>query len=130
MKIDDGIIRNVFPNKCPHCEADLTSGSGITQYAVSSALKKVVLPNGLLKVVEVMRPSPILTVCSSCGTIIRPELCVQQNGKLVPRYPKGEDSGKNTEYGEKLSEIENSGENSPEKSDNSEQSGKTEPGKK
>lgn len=118
MKSDDGILRNVFPAKCPHCEEDLTAGSGITQYAVSSALRKMVLPNGLLKVVEMMRPSPILTVCSSCGTIIKPELCVQQNGKLVPRYPKSDDGVKNTKDGEKLPEIENSGENSPEKRDN------------
>lgn len=128
VKNDDGVIRNVFPQKCPKCEADLTKGGGIVQYAVSGALRKVVLPNGLLKVVEVMRPSPSFTVCSCCGASIGSIICIQKGGELVPVHSSdnGLDEGKVPGDGEKSPENENSGEKSPEESDNIGQSDATE----
>ena len=65
--MNNGIRRNVYPVKCPHCGVDLTNGAGVLKYSVSGCQKLRIKGNGLSEPVAFVRPAPMLSLCASCG---------------------------------------------------------------
>ena len=49
--MDNGVRRNVYPVKCPHCGVNLTKGTGVLKYSVTGC-QKLPLPMGGKKVPE------------------------------------------------------------------------------
>lgn len=65
--MDNGVRRNVYPVKCPHCGVDLTNGAGVLKYSVTGCQKLRIKGNGLSEPVAFVRPAPMLSLCASCG---------------------------------------------------------------
>ena len=65
--MDNGVRRNVYPVKCPHCGVDLTNGAGVLKYSVTGCQKLHIKGNGLSEPVAFVRPAPMLSLCASCG---------------------------------------------------------------
>lgn len=82
--MDNGVRRNVYPVKCPHCEVDLTKGTGVLKYSVTGCQKLRIKGNGLSEPVAFVRPAPMLSLCASCGGRIMTTPAIQtEDGQLV-----------------------------------------------
>lgn len=87
--MDNGVRRNVYPVKCPHCRVDLTKGTGILKYSVTGCQKLRIKGNGLSEPVAFVRPAPMLSLCASCGGRIMTAPAIQtEDGQLVAQVPQ------------------------------------------
>lgn len=116
--MDNGVRRNVYPVKCPHCGVDLTNGAGVLKYSVTGCQKLRIKGNGLSEPVALVRPAPMLSLCASCGGRIMTTLTLQtKGGQLeVPVSQPDKDEANDLPLpmnGKKVPEKKNSGKKSP-----------------
>ena len=116
--MESSVRRNVYPVKCPHCEVDLTKGTGILKYSVTGCQKLRVKSNGLSEPVAFVRTAPMLSLCASCGGRIMTTLAIQtEDGQLVAQVPQTSKDEVNDlplpMGGKKVPENKNSGKKSP-----------------
>lgn len=116
--MDNGVRRNVYPVKCPHCGVDLTNGAGVLKYSVTGCQKLRIKGNGLSEPVAFFRPAPMLSLCASCGGRIMTTPAIQtEDGQLevqVSQPDKDEaDDLPLPMGGKKVPEKKNSGKKSP-----------------
>lgn len=116
--MDNGVRRNVYPVKCPHCGVDLTNGAGVLKYSVTGCQKLRIKGNGLSEPVAFVRPAPMLSLCASCGGRIMTTLTFQtKGGQLeVPVSQPDKDEADDLPLpmgGKKVPEKKNSGKKSP-----------------
>lgn len=112
--MNNGVRRNVYPVKCPHCGVDLTNGAGVLKYSVSGCQKLHIKGNGLSEPVAFVRPAPMLSLCASCGGRIMTTPAVQtEDGQLVAHVSQpGEDEANDLPLpmnGKKVPKSKNSG---------------------
>lgn len=116
--MDNGVRRNVYPVKCPHCGVDLTNGAGVLKYSVTGCQKLHIKGNGLSEPVAFVRPAPMLSLCASCGGRIMTTLTFQTKGGHleVPVSQPDKDEVDDLPLpmgGKKVPEKKNSGKKSP-----------------
>lgn len=116
--MDNGVRRNVYPVKCPHCGADLTKGAGVLKYSVTGCQKLRIKSNGLSEPAAFVRPAPMMSLCVSCGGRIMTTPAIQtEDGQLVAQTPRPkEDEISDLPLpmgGKKVPEKKNSGKKSP-----------------
>lgn len=116
--MDNGVRRNVYPVKCPHCGVDLTNGAGVLKYSVTGCQKLRIKDNGLSEPVAFVRPAPMLSLCASCGGRIMTTPAIQtEDGQLEVQVSQpGKDEVDDLPLpmgGKKVPEKKNSGKKSP-----------------
>lgn len=116
--MDNGVRRNVYPVKCPHCGVDLTNGAGVLKYSVTGCQKLRIKGNGLSEPVAFVRPAPMLSLCASCGGRIMTTPAIQtKDGQLEVQVSQpGKDEVSDLPLpmgGKKVPENKNSGKKSP-----------------
>ena len=116
--MDNGVRRNVYPVKCPHCGVDLTNGAGVLKYSVTGCQKLRIKGNGLSEPVAFVRPAPMLSLCASCGGRIMTTLTFQTKGGQLEVPVSHPDKDEIDDLplpmgGKKVPEKKNSGKKSP-----------------
>lgn len=80
-----------YPQKCPNCDESFVDGDAhILKYAVTGCQKLKVDEDGISYPRGLMKPSPMLCMCSSCNTRVFPQSRVDDDAEQPQELTEAE----------------------------------------